>query len=346
MTPETALSSTWTPTNRKKPILDSQRVTLDFHKLRHALAVARAGSFSAAAEAIHISQSALTRSVQLLEEAYDIRLFERGKFGATLTLEGARFVALAEEAMVRAQSTHESLQMVATHQPPPVCFGMGSLTAACFLPLLLPALARRATRYRIVIESNTIMQLMLRQGDIDFYVGGVRRGTDLQTSAHKLAIQTVGGGSVGVLVREGHPILETPLTRETLLLYPTAAGSFVRETLGTDWLEQRGLRSPSIELDEYSLLLSVARNTDYLVIASAMLLANPDNSGLCLLFSISVSDQIDWAVVRSAGREISLAARQTADLTLTVMSDALKTKAQPYSSSDAGFSHRAGQDAI
>ena len=80
---------------------------IDLQKLRHAVAISRAGSYNAAAREICISQSALTRSVNLLEETYGVRLFERGRSGAKLTLEGAQFIKVAEDALRGAQIAHE-----------------------------------------------------------------------------------------------------------------------------------------------------------------------------------------------------------------------------------------------
>lgn len=303
--------------------MDILRDTVDLNKLRHALAVARAGSFSGAAEQLDISQSALTRSVQLLEDTYGIRLFNRGKSGASLTLEGARFIAIAEEAIIRAQSTHDDLATVSVHQQPPVSFGVGALTAACFLPSLLPLLAGNGIRYRITIESNTVMQLMLRQGDLDFFVGGLRRGADLHAPARHFVAKTVKSGSVSVLVRDGHPMLSKSLTPANLRHYPVAAGSFARETLGRPWLEHHGLQLPSLELDEYPLMYAFVRDSDYLVVASDMLVKTGAWAGMKTLFSVTVSDQIDWAVVSPTSREISQPAKQAADMIFDLMSRTL-----------------------
>jgi DNA-binding transcriptional LysR family regulator len=66
---------------------------MDLNKLRHAVVIAREGSFSAAAAAIPMSQPALTRSIQSLEDKYGITLFERGRSGVRLTPDGERLVS-------------------------------------------------------------------------------------------------------------------------------------------------------------------------------------------------------------------------------------------------------------
>jgi DNA-binding transcriptional LysR family regulator len=52
---------------------------IELRKLSHILALAEAGSFARAARSLGITQSALSRSIQMVEEAYGFRIFERGK---------------------------------------------------------------------------------------------------------------------------------------------------------------------------------------------------------------------------------------------------------------------------
>lgn len=58
---------------------------MELNYLRAFYEVAKAGSFMAAARALHISQSALSKSVALLEDSEGVKLFERSKKGVTLT---------------------------------------------------------------------------------------------------------------------------------------------------------------------------------------------------------------------------------------------------------------------
>jgi LysR family transcriptional regulator, cyn operon transcriptional activator len=58
---------------------------MELNHLRVFFEVARIGRFSEAARRLNISQSALSRSVALLEESEGVKLFERSKRGVTLT---------------------------------------------------------------------------------------------------------------------------------------------------------------------------------------------------------------------------------------------------------------------
>ncbi|HWU01289.1 MAG TPA: LysR family transcriptional regulator [Novosphingobium sp.] len=76
---------------------------MDLRQLRHFIAVVEQGSLSRAAEKVCLTQPALTRSIQLLEDSVGVRLLDRGINGATPTPAGeamyqhARFMMQASE---------------------------------------------------------------------------------------------------------------------------------------------------------------------------------------------------------------------------------------------------------
>ena len=58
---------------------------IEIRHLHHALALAEHRNFARAAEALHLSQPALTRSIQNLEEKMGLELFERRPKGVDPT---------------------------------------------------------------------------------------------------------------------------------------------------------------------------------------------------------------------------------------------------------------------
>ena len=85
---------------------------LDSDQMRTFVAIADGGSFTAAARAIHRTQSAVSMQMKRLEEALGTRLFRREARGVVPTPDGEallatarRVVALLDEAALRAQAT-------------------------------------------------------------------------------------------------------------------------------------------------------------------------------------------------------------------------------------------------
>src|SRR3954470_8061543 len=66
-------------------------------RLLYFLAVAREGSFSRAADVLHVAQPAVSRQVALLEAELGLRLLERGPAGVACTEAGALLAARGEE---------------------------------------------------------------------------------------------------------------------------------------------------------------------------------------------------------------------------------------------------------
>ncbi len=69
----------------------------DLRLLRHARALAEEGSFGRAARALHLTQPALSRSIQELERRTGIQLFDRNKGGVEPTDLGRVFLVHARE---------------------------------------------------------------------------------------------------------------------------------------------------------------------------------------------------------------------------------------------------------
>ena len=51
---------------------------MDIRRLTHFIALAEEGRFAVAAERVHLSQAAFSRSIQALEQRMGLKLFDRG----------------------------------------------------------------------------------------------------------------------------------------------------------------------------------------------------------------------------------------------------------------------------
>ena len=70
---------------------------MDLELARTFLEIARTGSFLAAAERLHVTQTAVTARVQNLEAQLQCRLFVRNRAGARLTADGQVFAGYASQ---------------------------------------------------------------------------------------------------------------------------------------------------------------------------------------------------------------------------------------------------------
>src|SRR6266704_4901244 len=78
---------------------------MDWDKLRVFHAVAEAGSFTHAGEALNLSQSAVSRQISALEESLNVPLFHRHARGLILTEQGELLYATAREVCAKLAMT-------------------------------------------------------------------------------------------------------------------------------------------------------------------------------------------------------------------------------------------------
>lgn len=82
---------------------------MDIRIMEYYLAVTREGNISAAAQALHVSQPALSRQIRDLEEELGVTLFERGSRKIKLTEEGMILRRRAEEIVRLMQMTESEI---------------------------------------------------------------------------------------------------------------------------------------------------------------------------------------------------------------------------------------------
>ena len=82
---------------------------MDWDKLKIFYAVAEAGSFTRATINLNLSQSAISRQIQSLEEDLKVQLFERHARGLTLTKNGEYFFKTAHEVISKLKDVETSL---------------------------------------------------------------------------------------------------------------------------------------------------------------------------------------------------------------------------------------------
>lgn len=184
--------------------------SISLRHLRVFVAVVSSGSLATAAKLLHITLSAVSKSLKELEQELDVQLVIRGRKGMQLTQAGETFhkhatqtLASFAQAMDRAQSTAQA----------PVLLRVGALpTAAGYM--LAPVIAQMRARYpqvRVQVLSGVYDYLVgkLRTHDIDLIVGRLI-GRDMLG----VVFEALYEEDLLMVVRAGHPLAE----REHLLL--------------------------------------------------------------------------------------------------------------------------------
>ncbi|KAF1065803.1 MAG: HTH-type transcriptional regulator YofA [Pseudomonas citronellolis] len=121
---------------------------MDIDLTRTFLEIARHGSFIAAAERLHLTQTAITARVQRLESHLGCRLFERSRAGARLTTDGEAFSVFANRMLQTWEAAQHDLPL--PHDAHPVLRLGGELS------LCNPLMLRWVSQLRQVLPQHAI----------------------------------------------------------------------------------------------------------------------------------------------------------------------------------------------
>ena len=145
---------------------------MELHQLRYFLAIAEAGSFTAAAKACHVAQPSLSIQLAKLEHELGGPLLERGRKGARLTERGLLFRPRAAEALRQLESAKaESLELAGLKRGR-VSLGCMPTTGAYLLPPLLKAFGQAHPDIRLDLreDSSPSLAALLRDREVDLAI--------------------------------------------------------------------------------------------------------------------------------------------------------------------------------
>lgn len=175
-------------------------------RLGHVVAVARAGSFTAAAGIAGVTQSAITRSIADLERQIGYAIFIRTARGAILTEQGREF---AERARKLLEDTEELLQRPKGREDAYAgILRIGICPASMEFYLIDPVvkLLRRHPSIRLDVSGATFERTVekLRNGSIDVAVGFEAAFVDWPDLRRQ---RIAAAAPTAFFVRRDHPLL-------------------------------------------------------------------------------------------------------------------------------------------
>ena len=197
---------------------------MNLRHLEHWLALADTGSFSRAAEKLHITQSALSRSIQSLEEELGGPLVDRIGKRNELTPLGRSVVERAKRIVHEAAELKQGAAVLQQGGMGTLRVGLGSGPGAMLMTPWLVHMARHFPTVQVaVVRGPTELQVQqLRERQLDALVLDVRR----VVPAADLLLDLVHEVPAGFVCRSGHPLLSQhgrTVPFEALLDHPLAS---------------------------------------------------------------------------------------------------------------------------
>lgn len=176
------------------------RNDLSLHLLEQFVALARTRNFTRAAEELHLSQPALSRAIQKMEDQLGQPLFERKPREVVLTELGEKLLDRAREILQFMEDTFAELSE-AGHRAR-IRLGTIPTIAPYFLPRLLRSFAGKHPDVLTVVQEDTTDNLVKRcvRGEIDMAI------LALPVAAGGLEVEPVFDEELLLVLPAGHPL--------------------------------------------------------------------------------------------------------------------------------------------
>lgn len=244
---------------------------INLTKLRHLIAVDRAGSFTAGAKALNITQSSLTKSVAEIERQIGYPVFNRKARGVLATSKGREFVdraiRIVTDMDLLISDTDEGLE---TRQSifrigicPPSLEGLLNRTLSEFI----------RTHPKVIVHLKSVTNdrgpLMLRRGDLDVLIGP----THALSTQSEVTCKSLKPLRAKLFCRKGHPLTEHKKVKaghiaEYQIIVPDPGGLygvFLRDIyLGVGKVPERHMHV----IESFPAIADIVESTDILATVS------------------------------------------------------------------------------
>jgi DNA-binding transcriptional LysR family regulator len=281
----------------------------DLRQLRHARALAEEASFARAARTLHLTQPALSRSIQELERRTGIKLFDRNRGSVEPTDLGRAFLAHARGLLGHAEALDREVATLRGTGTGAMVVGSGTFPTSMFMAEGIGAFLRKNPRVdiRLVNDNGVMLIAALRRRELDFVVAAQPSPEE----ATDLMLQPLSSRQGCFLARSGHPLLSKPdLTLDDIAAYPVISTSRFSTAMPMVALASRRNREgnrpvPDVACESVEMMRKIAMATDHLLLAAVAACSEAvDRGELVPLPLVDPRLQVAFAVIGLQGRSL------------------------------------------
>lgn len=231
---------------------------ITLRQMQHIVVLARRRSYVRAADELQITESALSRSIQTIEQQFSVRLFDRDRSGARPTPNGRDVIAEAETLLYQATEFARKLAAPGDGAVGHVAIGFAPHAASMMLSRVMCDLINNYPKLRTRAEvrhADSLLEMLLKD-DIELAVCGDRQVPP------DAPVDTVALGEIPVayLVRRGHPLADyAEIAADDIRRFPAIAGYPGRQFTGA---EPGQIQELTASCEDFRTLLAVTLESD------------------------------------------------------------------------------------
>jgi LysR family transcriptional regulator, transcription activator of glutamate synthase operon len=176
---------------------------MELRQLAYFDAVVRHGSFTKAAQRLHVAQPAVSAQIRRLESELGTTLLERTTRRVALTHAGELFLSRARQVLAQLDAARGDLAELSAVRRGRVRIGATQVLGSLDLPASLASFRRRYPGVSLALHSGLIAKLlgMLGAGDVDLVLGPVHDDLPIAYQARPLVPE-----SLVLVTPPGHPL--------------------------------------------------------------------------------------------------------------------------------------------
>jgi len=293
---------------------------IDLRLLRFAQALVEHGSFSRAAEALHVAQPSLSRGIQELESRVGVPLFVRSRMGNELTDVGRVFMEHAEGVLAHSRDLEREVALIKGVGSVEVSVAMGPYVIDTIgTPFALDfARSNPGWRLRVIHSDPVIAVRLMRSSKVDLLVveASLIHEEDIEVVA---SLAPLPGH---IVVRRGHPLLaKARPTLGDVLDYPYAQVVMLPPRLLTPLLSCRRPRMahaampfPAIECPTARMAIDVVAGSDAFTFSNLGLIKDELPSGRVQVLPLQAPWlRTEWSILRLRNRVVPSAVSAAID---------------------------------
>ena len=301
---------------------------MDTRLLTHFLALVDTGNFARAAEQVHLSQPAFSRSIQQLESVLGVTLFDRGRQGAQPTAFARAALPHVRQILSTLGALGQEMDALQGLSGGELAIGTGPYPA---MGLVDQTCARFTDCYPAVqlqVHMGNWEELgeRLLAGELELFVADTR---ELQHQ-RDLEVTDLPQPAGLPFCRAGHPLVgQAEVSWESLLAYPLASTRLpgdIEQQLAALAGPHGGLKR-RIRCDNVAMLISIVRSSQAVSLAPAAAIQRELASGELVALPVAGLTNIrtHYGLVQRRGRSLSPAAREFATLIRAASEEATRT---------------------
>lgn len=238
---------------------------MNLRKFAHLLAVVESSSLGKAAETVHLSQPALSRSLKSLEDELGIPLLDRAYGHLVPTAYSKPIIDHIRRITAEDRALKDAVRRIKGLEEGEIRIGFGPFAAATALPSVMRDMVSRYPKLRLRIEiSNSGMLLeLLKEDRLDLVVGDSRYSADLG----EVTIINMSKQQIAVVANRNHELARraSRLTLADLKDRSTGAPTLPPNLLQS--FRSHGLADfPTLTCDDMRVLVELAENTQLIAL--------------------------------------------------------------------------------